>query len=153
MTRASFTVGDAQRIANAVRVVEQGNRNEAPLTFRRVLESGRGGKAAFHVATFTGSWSTGALKIVTLKYVTSTPNTVSVTNLYLGIDPSTACDALIANDGSAWYLVQADLTKQPNYSSNGTHVFTIADGDMEWLGVESCPDDEASPTSKAFFFG
>jgi hypothetical protein len=134
-----------------VRIVEKGDRTENALTFRRV--GGGGGGIGLKLCTFTGSWSINTSKTLTFKNQTATPNTVSATNLYLGLDPSTACDALIAKAGSEWYLVQADLTKQPNYSSNGTHVFTIADGDMEWLGVESCPDDEASPTSKALFFG
>jgi hypothetical protein len=153
--RITFTRPAAERIAKVVRQVEGGDRDSSGLTFRRVppQSQGEAGKV-FRIATFTGAWSINAAKAVTLKYQTTTPNTVSATNLFLGLEPTGECDVAIAKEGTAWYLVEVDLTKQPNYSQSGTHVFTIANGKMEWLGVEECPDDdEASATSKSLFFG
>ena len=103
MTRASFTVGDARRIANAVRVVELGNRNEAPLTFRRVLEAPT--PKVFRIGTFSGAWDIGSLKVVTFKYQTNTPNTASVSNLFWPIPDSGTRDCSIAKEGTAWYLL------------------------------------------------
>lgn len=61
----------------------------------------------FRIATFTGAWSIGSSKTVTFKYQTTTPNTVSATNLFfpIGVAPSVAKDCAIAKDGTAWYLI------------------------------------------------
>jgi len=151
--RVDFTRGAAERIARVVRIVEQGDRTENALTFRRV-GGGGGGGIGLKLCTFTGAWAAGSSKVLTIANQTTTPNTVLATNLFLGLDPSSECNAVIGKAGSDWYLLQADLRAQPNYDVNAaTQVFTIASGDMEWADVASCPDDEASPTSKALFFG
>jgi len=150
----SFTRPAAERIARVVRRVEAGDRTENALTFRRVGGGGGGGGIGLKLCTFTGAWAAGSSKVLTIANQTTTPNTVLATNLFLGLDPSSECNAVIGKAGSDWYLLQADLTKQPNYDVNAaTQVFTIASGDMEWADVASCPDDEASPTSKALFLG
>ena len=92
----------------------------------------------FRVCTFTGAWSINSAKTVTFRNVTSTPNTVSVTNLVCGLSPTGSCDATIAKDGTAWYLVQPNLTQQPGYSASGTHVLTIQSGVLRWLGTTAC---------------
>ena len=148
----SFTRGAADRIAKVVRTVERGDTSAEGLRFGRPA-GGEGGKV-FRICTFTGSWDIDAAKTVTFKNQTTTPNTVTAYNLHLGLEPASACDVLIGKAGTAWYLVQADLTKQPNYSGiAGTQVFSIASGTMEWADVESCPTEEASPTSLSLFFG
>lgn len=78
MTRASFSLDDAKRIANVVRAVEEGNRNEAPLRFRQVQDRLRG--ATLQLATFSGDWQLNQVKTVTFHNVTSTPNTANVRN-------------------------------------------------------------------------
>jgi hypothetical protein len=69
------------------------------------------GKAAFRVATFTGSWSINGEKTVTFRNQTTTPNTVSATNLFASITGSTSSVSIrncaIAKDGTAWYLIAA----------------------------------------------
>jgi hypothetical protein len=151
--RVTFTPGSADRIAKVVRIVEAGNRDATGYVASPRLQGGGGG-ASLKLCTFTGSWSVGSSKTLTLKNQTTTPNTVTAYNLHLGLEPVSACDVLIGKAGTAWYLVQANLTKQPNYDGNaGTQVFTIETGDMKWSNVESCPDDEASPQSLSFFYG
>ena len=152
MSLTQFDIESAGRIANVVRAVEGTPPPAKPLDYAPVLESGRRGEA-LRLCTFTGAWAINTAKTLTLKGQTATPNTVSATNLYLGLDPVSSCDVLIGKAGTAWYLVQPDLTKQPNYSGSGTHVLTIANGDMEWTGVESCPDQNASPASLSLFLG
>jgi hypothetical protein len=107
--RVDFTRGAAERIARVVRIVEQGDRDESPLTFRRVGGEGGGGKV-FRVCTFTGSWSTNATKTVTFRGVTATPNTVAAVNLFaqLGTSASDPRNCAIAKDGTAWYLIAAE---------------------------------------------
>jgi len=61
---------------------------------------------AFRIATFTGTWSLGSDKAVTLKNVAATPNTVSAKNLFFDITANGTADCAIAKDGTVWYLVQ-----------------------------------------------
>ena len=133
--RVTFTKDAASRIGRVVRTVEAGNRDQGPLTFGpRVGASGK----TFRVCTFTGSWSINASKTVTFRNKTTTPNTVSVVNLVCGLNPSGSCDVSVAKDGTAWYLVQPNLTQQPGYSGSGTQVLTIQNGSLHWVGTTAC---------------
>jgi len=80
----SFTRGAAQRIAKAVRTVEQGDRNQSGVTFDHPVP---GGGVVLKVATFTGSWSKGSWKTVTLQNST---NTASVYNWCNSSDGNTS---------------------------------------------------------------
>jgi hypothetical protein len=135
--RVSFTRPAAERIGKAVRLVEAGNRDLGPIEWGPRGGGGGGGKV-FRVATFTGAWAINASKTVTFRGVTSTPNTVSVINIVCGLSPAGSCVATIAKDGTAWYLVQPNLTPQPGYSASGTHVLTIQGGVLRWLGTTAC---------------
>jgi len=135
--RVTFTKGAAERIGKVVREVEAGNRDQGPLTFGPRV-GGAGGKT-FRICTFTGSWSINASKTVTFRNQTTTPNTVSAINLVCGLNPGTVtCDVSIAKDGTAWYLVQPNLTQQPGYSGSGTQVLTIQNGSLRWVGTTAC---------------
>jgi hypothetical protein len=106
--RVVFLRPDAERIARVVRAVESGNRNETPLRFGRVVESG---KRVFRVCTFTGAWSINASKTITFRGVTTTPNTVSAINLFAAVPaPSGNGNCAIAKDGTAWYLIAAQCS-------------------------------------------
>jgi hypothetical protein len=118
-----------------VRRVEIGDRTESPLRFDAVPPPQR---KTFRIATFSGAWSVGATKTVTFKYQTATPNTASVLNLVCGLSPSGSCDVSIAKDGTAWFLVQPNLTQQPGYSTSGTQVLTIQSGVLRWIGTTAC---------------
>ena len=78
--RVVFTRPDAARIANAVRIIEEGDRDEQPLRFRRVIEQATRG-SRLTLGTFSGDWPKGSYKTVTIAGVTDTPNTASVLNL------------------------------------------------------------------------
>ena len=131
-----FDAQSAVRIANAVRKVEIGDRAEKPLEFDPVLPQQQ--RKTFRIATFSGAWSIGATKTVTFKYQTSTPNTVLATNLVCGLSPTATCDVSIAKDGTAWYLVQPNLTQLPGYSASGTQVLTVVSGNLRWIGTTAC---------------
>jgi len=92
----------------------------------------------FRICTFTGVWSIGSSKAVTFKGITTTPNTVNVTNLVCGLSPAGSCDVSIAKDGTAWYLVQPNLTQLPGYSASGTQVLTVVSGNLRWIGTTAC---------------
>lgn len=102
------------------------------------LETIQAATKTFRICTFTGSWAIDSDKAVTFKGVTTTPNTVSARNLFCGLDPSGSCDVSIAKDGTAWYLVQPNLTQQPGYSASGTQVLTITSGNLRWVGTTAC---------------
>lgn len=104
----------------------------------RLQELGGSSQKVFRICTFTGSWAIDSDKTVTFKGVTTTPNTVSAKNLVCGLDPSGSCDVSIAKDGTAWYLVQPNLTQQPGYSASGTQVLTITNGSLRWVGTTAC---------------
>lgn len=135
--RVTFTKGAAERIGKVVREVEAGNRDLGPLSFGSV--GGAAASKVFRVCTFTGSWAINATKTVTFRGVTSTPNTVAAVNIVCGLNPGTVtCDVSVAKDGTAWYLVQPNLTQQPGYSGSGTQVLTIQDGRLCWVGTTAC---------------
>ena len=100
-----FDRSSAERIANAVRRVEIGDRTESPLRFDPAPQPQR---KTFRIATFTGSWSINATKTVTFKYQTSTPNTASALNLFAAVPaPTSSGDCAIAREGTAWFLIAA----------------------------------------------
>jgi hypothetical protein len=80
-----------------------------PVTRIKTVIEGDGGTPApktFRICTFTGSWAIDATKTVTFRNVTTTPNTVTVVNLFTTFSASTATTTCaIAKDGTAWYLV------------------------------------------------
>ena len=130
-----FRLSDAERISKAVTLVEGLRRPRNPSVLPR---SPRASEVVFRICTFTGSWSIGASKEVTFRGVTATPNTASVVNLVCGLNPSGSCDVSVAKDGTAWYLVQPNLTQQPGYSGSGTQVLTIQNGSLRWVGTTAC---------------
>jgi hypothetical protein len=130
-----FSRQSAQRIAKAVRTVEGGNRDQPGITFDHPLP---GGVKVFRVATFTGAWSIGDTKTVTFKYQTTTPNTAVATNLFCGLSPAASCDVSIAKDGTAWYLVQPNLSQLPGFSASGTQVMVVSSGNLAFVGTTAC---------------
>jgi len=105
--RVTFTKRSAERIAEVVRTVEAGNRDTSGMATAPRF-SGGGGSKVFRICTFTGAWSISAAKAVTFKFQTTTPNTVSATNLFAAIASfSGSRDCAIARDGTAWFLIAA----------------------------------------------
>lgn len=109
--RVTFTRPAADRIAKVVREVEAGDRQGAGLHFG--FRGGTGQKEKHHIriCTFTGSWSLGTPKDVTFKFQTTTPNTVSATNLFWPLDENDPQerDCSIGRDGTAWFLLVPQL--------------------------------------------
>jgi hypothetical protein len=137
-----YFVGESLRerlrttIARVEGMPQGGERTKIPT----VIEGGPPAFAQkmFRMGTFTGAWSINQEKTVTFRGVTATPNTVSVQNLVCGLSPSGQCDVSIAKDGTAWYLVQPNLTQQPGYSSSGTQVLSMVNGSLRWVGTTAC---------------
>jgi hypothetical protein len=105
--------------------VEAGDRTENALSFQRV--GGGGGGKVFRVCTFTGAWSISASKTVTFKYQTTTPNTVSATNLFWPVPDGEERDCAIAKDGTAWYLLVPQM-----YAADYATAATITTSTIEF---------------------
>ena len=101
--RISFTRPAAERIARVVRAVE-GARPGGEGLRSRAMVAGRKDKP-FKVCTFTGAWAINTAKTVTFRNVTTTPNTVSATNLFLALPDRGSQPCGIAKDGTAWHLI------------------------------------------------
>jgi hypothetical protein len=101
--RVDFTRGAAERIANVVRKVEQGSRDQEPLSFREALvDSGERVK----IIDFTGSWGKTQHKTVTVSPGTST---IAAINLFATIfGGSCTRKGAIARSGGVWYLISAE---------------------------------------------
>jgi hypothetical protein len=105
--RVVFLRPDAERIARAVRTVEAGNRNETPLTFRRVGGEGGGG-SGIRICTFSGAWPVGGLKAVTFL---GASRTVTSLNLFAPVpSPGSNGYCAIAKNGTVWYLIAAQCS-------------------------------------------
>lgn len=106
--RVTFTRPAAERIAKVVRIVEAGNRDSAGLHFG-VRQSQPG--VTFRICTYTASsiWTKGADEVVVFKYQTTTPNTVTATNLFADVGTaSSGVSCAIAKEGTAWFLIAAE---------------------------------------------
>jgi hypothetical protein len=130
-----FTRESAERIANVVRAAELASPAARPLSFDRVDTPKQ---RLFRVCTFTGAWSINDTKTVTFRNQTATPNTVAAVNLFCGLSPTAACDVSIAKEGTAWYLVQPNVTQLPGYSESGTQVMVIVSGNLRFIGTTAC---------------
>lgn len=105
--RVSFTRQGADRIARVVRTVESGDKKGRPLQFSPRLAAPAAG--TIRVCTFTASWDKNTEQTVTLKYQTTTPNTLVATNLFADIvTASTASNCAVARDGTSWFLIAAE---------------------------------------------
>lgn len=131
-----FTRESAERIAKVVRAAELSYPRSRPLAFDRADAPPM--RKVFRIATFTGPWPIGTDKEVTFKYVTETPNTANVTNLFCGLNPNFQCDVSIAKEGTAWFLLQPNLTQLPNYDSSGTSVLVVQEGFLQFVGTTIC---------------
>jgi hypothetical protein len=99
-----FTRESAERIAGVVRAAELSPAVASPLDFGRRVVDQRIPKQV-RAATFTGSWSVGASKVVTFKYAPTA--TANVTNLSWPIthNHSVAENCVVGKEGTSWWLV------------------------------------------------
>jgi hypothetical protein len=158
--RVDFTRGAAERIANVVRIVEQGDRDGDPLTFRRVgLDGGRGARV-LRFGTVSGPWDKGAEQTITFINQTATPNTVTAINLLCDVGTvqgSAETLVAIARDAGSWYYVNHECVSLPGFCG------TYKGPDLISLSFDSChgasaaarvtdpggkPDEDKGPISK-----
>lgn len=151
--RIDFTRSAAERIANVVRTVERGNRDEAPLSFARLLDAP---SREVHLVYWTGAWGLNQTHEVTI-FATSDPTAVAI-NRYFGFKPVTypfeanGEGVIVKGRGifsSSWVLVSFSLDRVDNFlevlPTNETVQFLgHAPGDeqggpfLKWYSVTTC---------------
>lgn len=155
--RVDFTRGAAERIASVVRRVEQGDRDGAPLTFRRVNDLLPG--SPLKLGVFTQDWPTGVTQTVTFYGVTATPNTATVINLCLpslGFSTANTAEERLVIFGKVKYTTDAvavelsqpqgclsiagyDLSQIAAYSSTEPQILGHDGVCLKWYDVHTCP--------------
>jgi organic hydroperoxide reductase OsmC/OhrA len=115
--RVDFTRGAAERIAAVVRLVEQGNRDGAPLTFRKVGTEGSGG--GVRRGTFTGPWGVGETRVVTLLDGSATASVTNYCVDSIGEDDSTERAVLFSRAAGTNAVVE--IQRGPTTGFCGTY--------------------------------
>jgi hypothetical protein len=105
-----FDRSSAERIANAVRRIEIGDRTESPLRFDAVPQQQR---KMFRIATFSGSWSPNSTKTVEVVLTGQTVNALNRTFPLSSVPANNQIACSIAKDGTAWHLV--DVGKNQSF--------------------------------------
>jgi hypothetical protein len=98
-----FDRSSAERIANAVRRVEIGDRSESPLRFDTVPPSQQ--RKAFRIATFSGPWNPNSTNTVQIVSTGQTVQALNRTFPLFSVPGNLQVACSIARDGTAWHLV------------------------------------------------
>jgi hypothetical protein len=143
--RVSFTRSSAQRIASAVRSVEQGNRDARPgVSIPRSVGSGG---VSLKRGTFTGSWNIGETKTVQLSGGT---NTASVQNLFISVKSLSGNEDVVFGSAGGTnvavglqldqvYNIGGDISKIASFAETSVQILGHdQDGKLKWFPVITC---------------
>jgi hypothetical protein len=149
--RVTFTRPAAERIAKAVRKVEQGDRGASPLRFDRI--GGGDQHAVLKVATFTGHWATNATHEISFNHSSGT-NSNATAMAYNGLMPLFSGDGegagfvncivgkpFIGGQTAKWHLISVNLTQMPGYDPNVVQLFghsTSTNSYVQWYSITTC---------------
>lgn len=130
--RVTFTKASAERIAQAVRIVESGNRDTGG--FPTSPRFGSGGGAGIKFCSWTATWTYAETATVTFD---TSSATATANNVFLGVGPG---DGWVAKNGSAgWQLIGCDLTKQAGYAAGEIQLFGHdANAVANWYSITTC---------------
>jgi len=112
--RVDFTRGAAERITAVVRLVEGGDRDGAPLTFRRPIETSVG--KPLRIGKTTATWTKNTLATITLYESGTPPNETAnsptqtlenCVNKFGDVQGGKWVSVARAANGS-WYLIAAE---------------------------------------------
>lgn len=150
-TRVDFTLGAAERIANAVRSVERGNRDEAPLSFARILDFP---SKAVKLCVWEGEWKLNRTHEITFS---DSFNTATAINAYFGFRPNINIGrGVVVKSQGTWHLVSYSLAYVQGYASSFAdiqllgHENALADPDesvpgnsnraayLKWYSITTC---------------
>lgn len=110
--RVDFTRGAAERIAAVVRQVEQGNRDGAALTFRKVFEPPSPAGETMRLGKTSAEWLKASTQDIviyagtTLSETATTLTISSVANKFADVEADKW--VMIGRANGAWYLIAAE---------------------------------------------
>lgn len=150
----AFTRGAAKRIANAVRIVEIGERTGGALEWD-VQEAG---PFRLRLGTYSGDWQTCQFKTVTLWNSTATMEVYNWTTPAVGSDTASTSQTRFVLFGRvnstqsvveiqlpvntatcSMYLGGVDLAALPNFSSGETQLLGHNDSScLQWYSITTC---------------
>jgi hypothetical protein len=96
-----FTRESAERVARVVRQAELTPAGASPLTFEAAPAAAK--VKMIRAATFSGSWSINASKVV--QFTNAPTATVTVANLTFVPQFTASQNCIVGKEGTAWYLV------------------------------------------------
>ena len=155
--RIAFTRSSAQRIAKVVRIVEAGDREADPISFGVRLQN-FGSGVRLKLATFTGDWSVGSYKTVTLHGSTNTASVYNWCNPALGGDTASSTESRYVifgkvqgtqsaveiqlrstNQTCSTSIGGVDLTSFPNYSGDAIQLLGHNESAcLQWYSITTC---------------
>ena len=154
--RVTFTKASAERIAQAVRIVEAGNRDTGGLP--TAPRFGAGGALKLRLATFTGDWQIGQSKVVTLHGSTNTESVYNWCNPSIGGDTANSTESRYVIFGKVSGTQSAveiqmhatgqtcvtsfggvDLTEFPGYASGEIQLLGHNQSAcLQWYSITTC---------------
>lgn len=146
--KVSFTKASAQRIADAVRKVEQGNRDAIPFIGAPRM-SGGGGGIKIRKASFTGDWAIGESKVVEYCDTTATAEVTNFTCHYEAPDSGEGV-VLFAKACGTNAVLELDMDQCKNIGGAIKNIAGFNDsqvqilghdesGCLKWFDVYDCP--------------
>jgi hypothetical protein len=117
--RISFTRPAVERIASAVRAVENARPAGGPLGFRRqMLENTR----AVKLASFIGPWPKNSQNVITFK---GTSRTANASNLFFPVPGTHTRECAVAKIGTAWHLIDVPFNERTAVFAGRTATETV----------------------------
>lgn len=175
--RVDFTRGAAERIARAVRIVEQGERDQTGPRYG-IREEAQV-PPIVRYACWSADWTRHSTVVIRLASaelcgisdensqapdegdcacpgnVNCDPDatTAIAYNIFLGVGPGHGAVLKCQTpDFSGWHLISADLTKQPGWQCGVVKILgSDADNICRWYQADDCPTDEVGPQALSFF--
>ena len=168
--RVTFTKASAERIAQAVRIVEAGNRDTGGLPTAPRFGAG---DFKLRLATFTGDWQTGESKVVTLHGSTNTASVYNWCNPALGGDTASSTETRYVIFGKVNGTQSAveiqmhvtgetcvttfggiDMTEMPGYSAGEIQLLGHNESAcLEWYSITTCETAaETVPDEYGWFY-
>jgi hypothetical protein len=118
--RISFTRPAVERIANAVRAVENARPGGEALGFSSQVSLGK--TKVVKLASFSGPWAKGSEKAITFK---GTEQTASASNLFYPVPGTQTRECAVAKIGTAWHLISVPFSERTAVFAGETATETV----------------------------
>lgn len=147
----AFTRAAAERIANAVRIVEIGERGPGGIEWETQQQDSPV-SLSLRRCSWTANWAYDST--ATIQFLSSTQSTATAVNVIFGVGPGNGWIARHGGIGvgsgpgvgAGWQLVSVNLTLQPGYAANKIQVFghSSTSALMQWYSITTCSTATAS---------